>query len=80
MNSVIEDDGELADFLEEMRQEEPRLRALLAKGNASVSAEIDLQSARGMVKARNEMAALLREFLARHPEDADLARRARRYI
>ena len=79
MNELEENDGELALFLEEMRQEAPRLQAILSKNRLPRYAEIDLQSVRALVKDRNLMVTLLREFVALHPEDTDLVRRARRY-
>ncbi len=80
MNINDENDGELALFTEEMRQEQPRLHALLSKSRRPIYKKIDLQTVRMMVKARNEMADLLREFAVRHPEDKDLTRRARRFL
>lgn len=79
-SEVWEDDGELAAFSEEMQRDAPLLHAILARGHAYYPVKINYHTVRAMVKAHNEMAALLREYAARHPEDTDLARRANHYL
>ena len=80
------DDGELALFLAEMRTEaSSSTRQSSSESNCRAvfllpgETRIDLYSVRKMVGHRNEMVKLLREFLALHPEDTRLTRRARHY-
>ncbi len=79
-----EDDGEYAAHCEEMRQEAPRVQAMLIKRDLETGkpywVETDHHSMLYLVRAHNDMAAVLREFVARHPEDADLAHRVKRFL
>jgi hypothetical protein len=86
MNVLDENDGEYALFLREMLADEAAKRGGTSTEPKSISAllsgetRIDLTTVRKMVRHRNEMVHLLTQFLALHPEDTDLTRRARRFV
>lgn len=80
MKVAYENDGEYVNFLEEMREEYPKLLALVLKHSIPDFIEIDSHILQQMVKDRRQMAALLREFIARNPKDEDLARRAQPFL
>ena len=86
MNILDINDGEYANFLQEMQEDAaakwPELAAqsrpkavLLMPGEC----RIDIKSVRKMVRDRNIMVDLLNEFLALHPEETKLTKRARRF-
>ena len=86
MNDVDDNDSERALFEQELREEKAAGRLETSVNPISkhvflLPGETRFESAslRKMVKHRNEMVQLLREFLALHPEDTSLTRRARRF-
>lgn len=85
MNMPKEFDDETALFLREMREEEAARRGMPAESICETAflqsgeTRFDSASLHKMVRHRNEMVQLLREFLALHPEDTPLTRRARRF-
>ncbi len=86
MISLDENDGERALFEQELREEEAAGRLPLPTDPTTPrvlllprEVRFDFASLSKMVKQRNEMVQLLREFLALHSEDTSLTRRARRF-
>ena len=81
VNLLGECDEETAPFMEEMQEEEQKRRkaALHASiHNLPHQTSIDLPTLRRLVKRHNQAVAMLREFLAMHPEESDLTKKARK--
>lgn len=83
MNILDENDGECALFLREMQEEGQERRRTIVhslRHNLPHETRIDSVTLRRLVQRHNQVVAMLREFLALHPEDGDLVTRARQLV
>jgi hypothetical protein len=83
MNDTEEFDDETALFMREMREEaRQRQNAIVhaLRHNLPHETRIDSVSLRCLLQRHNQAVAMLREFLAIHPEDSDLVNRARQLV
>jgi hypothetical protein len=83
MNILDINDGEYANFMEEMQEDERERRKALfhaTRHNLPHETRIDLPTLRRLMQRHNQAIAMLREFLALHPEDSDLVSRARKLV
>lgn len=81
VNLLEECDEETALFMEEMQGEEQNLRKIIARGEVRYlphEVGIDRATLRRLMQRHNQAIAMLREFLAMHPEESDLTKRARK--
>ena len=80
MNVLDINDGEYANFMQEMQEDEQERRKTSLHAiiyNLPHEVGIDLPTLRRLLKWHNQALAMLREFLEMHPEESDLTKRAR---
>ncbi len=83
MNVLDENDGEYANFMQEMQEDERERRKAIfhaIRHNLPHETRIDLPTLRRLMQRHNQAIAMLREFLEMHEEESDLVRRARQLV
>lgn len=79
-------DGEYANFMQEMQEDERNMRKRRETSlhaiihNLPHEVSIDLPTLRRLLQRHNQAIAMLREFLEMHPEKSDLTQRARKLM